>query len=38
MQEFAIPETMKAMMLTAYDRLELATVREPGRCCAVSNP
>lgn len=29
MQEFAIPETMKAMMLTAYDRLELATVPVP---------
>ena len=29
MQEFVIPETMKAMMLTAYDRLELATVPVP---------
>ena len=31
MQEFAIPETMKAMTLTAYDRLELATVPVPDR-------
>ena len=29
MEQFTIPETMKAMTLTAYDKLELAAVPVP---------
>ena len=40
MENFSIPETMKAMTLVAYDKLQLATVPVPkpgpGECCAAS--
>lgn len=41
MEQFTIPETMKAMTLAAYDKLELATVPVPkpgpAKCSAASS-